>query len=78
MFASSAAGFSRPVTPRSPARTIISGMAASMHVTWTPSIVSMRVPVGKTCPVTEPHASRKLSRIGAAVPATPSMRASPS
>ena len=60
--------------PRSAARTIISGMAASMQVTSTPSMTSMRWPVGNTEPVTAPQASRKFSRIGAAVPATPSMR----
>ena len=76
--ASSSPGVSRPVTPRSLARTIISGMAASRQVTSTPSMTSMRCPVGKTEPVTAPQASRKFSRIGAAVPATPSMRASPS
>ena len=45
--ASSSAGVSRPLSPRSPARTIISGMAASMQVTCRPSITSMRCPVGK-------------------------------
>jgi hypothetical protein len=55
------------------ARTITSGIAASMHVTGMPSIVSMRLPVGKSDPVTAPQASRKSRRIGAAVPATPSM-----
>ncbi|EWS65042.1 hypothetical protein Y695_01712 [Hydrogenophaga sp. T4] len=60
------------------ARNIIRGMAASMQVTSRPSMVSMRCPVGKSCPVTAPQASRKFSSTGAAVPATPSMRASPS
>ena len=45
--ASSSAGASRPVRPRSPARMITSGIAASMQVTSTPSIMSMRLPVGK-------------------------------
>ena len=59
-------GVSRPLTPRSAARTIISGMAASMQVSSTPSMTSMRRPVGNTWPVTAPQASRKFSRIGAA------------
>jgi hypothetical protein len=75
--ASSWSGVSRPVTPMSLARMIISGMAASRQVTSTPSMTSMRCPVGKTEPVTAPQASRKFSRIGAAVPATPSIRAAP-
>ena len=52
---------------------ITSGIAASMQVTSSPSMTSMRCPVGNTEPVTAPQASRKFSRIGAAVPATPSM-----
>ena len=57
---------------------IISGIAASMQVMATPSITSMRCPVGNTEPVTAPQASRKSSWIGAAVPATPSMEVLPS
>ena len=45
--ASSSAGVSRPLRPRSRARTIISGIAASMQVTSRPSMTSMRRPVGK-------------------------------
>ena len=57
---------------------IISGIAASMQVMGTPSITSMRRPVGNTEPVTAPQASRKSRWIGAAVPATPSIEVSPS
>ena len=52
-------------------------MPLSMHVTSTPSKRSMRFPVGSSEPQTEPAVSRKLMLIGAAVPGTPSMRASP-
>jgi hypothetical protein len=76
--ASSSTGLSRPLAPSSRAQTIINGIAASMQVTGMPSMTSMRQPVGKTWPVTEPQASRKSRWMGAAVPATPSMRASPS
>ena len=41
--ASSSAGVSRPLRPRSRARTITSGIAASMQVTCKPSITSMRL-----------------------------------
>ena len=76
--ASSSVGVSRPLRPSPCACTITSGMAASMQVTCTPSIVSMRLPVGNSEPVTAPQASRKSRRIGAAVPATPSIPVSPS
>ena len=42
-----------------------------------PSIMSRTFPVGSILPATEPTTSMKLSTIGAAVPGTPSMRASP-
>ncbi len=78
VLASSSTGDSRPVTPRSRARTIIIGIAASMQVTSMSSTTSMRLPVGNSAPVTAPQASRNSRRIGAAAPATPSMRADPS
>ncbi len=53
------------------------GMPLSMHVTSMPSKRSMRCPVGNSDPHTEPAVSRKLMLIGAAVPGTPSIRASP-
>ena len=56
---------------------MIIGIATSMQVTSMPSITSRRLPVGSSLPDTEPTTSMKLSTIGAAVPGTPSMRASP-
>src|SRR5277367_6149535 len=72
--ASSSTGVSLPATSRSPARTIISGIAASMQLASMPPMRSMRRPVGNSDPVTAPQASRKLKRMGAALPATPSIR----
>ena len=43
-----------------------------------PSISSRTRPVGRSLPVFEPTASRKLSEMGAPVPGTPSMATSPS
>ena len=77
-FASSCAGDSAPVTPRSDARTMITGMPLSMQVTSIPSKVSVTAPVGSSEPLLEPATSRNSSAMGAAVPGTPSMRASPS
>src|SRR2546423_1119258 len=53
-------------------------MPLSMQVTLTPSNSSTMCPVGSRLLQTEPAVSRKLMRIGAAVPGQPSMRASPS
>ncbi len=63
------------VARRASART---GMPLSISVTATPSISSTARPVGSSAPHMEPAASVKESAIGAAVPGTPSMRASPS
>ena len=53
-------------------------MAASTQLTSTPRMRSRRLPVGNNAPVLEPTTSMKLSRIGAALPGTPSMTAPPS
>jgi len=53
-------------------------MPLSMQVTATPSIWSRTAPVGSKPGATEPAVSRKLILIGADVPGTPSIRASPS
>ena len=76
--ASSASRVSVPVRPRSLARIKTTGMPLSISVTATPSISSTARPVGSSAPHMEPAASEKVSAIGAAVPGTPSMRASPS
>ena len=54
------------------------GMPLSMHVTRTPFTTSTARPVGSSAPQVEPAVSAKLSGIGAAVPGTPSIAASPS
>ena len=57
---------------------MITGMPLSMQVTSIPSKVSVTAPVGSSEPLLEPATSRNSSAMGAAVPGTPSMRASPS
>ena len=77
--ASSSSGDSCAVLPKSDARMTTTGMPLSMSVHSTPSTVSRALPVGNSAPpVLEPAMSRKSITIGAAVPGTPSMRASPS
>ena len=66
-----------PVSPKSFARIMIIGIATSMQVTSMPSITSRTLPVGSILPEIEPTTSMKFRMIGAAVPGTPSMRASP-
>ena len=56
---------------------MIIGIATSMQVTSMPSITSRTLPVGSILPEIEPTTSMKFRMIGAAVPGTPSMRASP-
>ena len=53
-------------------------MPLSMQVTSTPSITSAAFPVGSRAPQVDPAASGKFWSTGAAVPGTPSIRASPS
>ncbi len=77
--ASSSSGASWPVLPKSDARITTTGMPLSISVASTPSTTSRALPVGSSAPpVLEPAMSRKSITIGAAVPGTPSMRASPS
>ena len=57
---------------------IITGIAMSTQLTSMPSMTSRTFPVGSSLPVTAPIASRKVSLIGAAASATPSIRVSPS
>ena len=64
--------------PRSSARITTTGMPLSMQVTSMPSIASTAEPVGSSEPQLEPATSRNSIGIAAAVPGTPSMRASPS
>ena len=49
-----------------------------MQVTRTPFTTSTARPVGSSAPHVEPAVSEKLRAMGAAVPGTPSMAASPS
>ncbi len=53
------------------------GMPLSISVASMPSITSTARPVGSSAPQLEPAVSRNSIGIGAAVPGTPSMRASP-
>ena len=66
-----------PSVPRMPPSSTMTGMPLSISVTSTPATRSTTLPVGSSAPQTEPAASRKSMAIGAAVPGTPSMRASP-
>ena len=53
-------------------------MPLSIQVTRTPFTTSTARPVGSSAPQVEPAVSEKLSGMGAAVPGTPSIAASPS
>jgi hypothetical protein len=55
----------------------IIGIAQSMQVTSIPSMLSRGLPVGKSLPVRAPAASINVKAIGAALPGTPSIEASP-
>jgi hypothetical protein len=57
---------------------MMTGMPLSIQVSSMPSSSSFTAPVGSNAPQLEPATSRNSSAIGAAVPGTPSMRASPS
>ena len=57
---------------------ITTGIARSMQLASTPSITSVKRPVGSRLPVIAPIASRNVSLTGAAGSGTPSMRVSPS
>src|SRR5215469_12820612 len=52
-------------------------MPLSTQLTSIPSMVSTRLPVGSSAPVVEPAVSANRSRIGAAVPGTPSIAVLP-
>jgi hypothetical protein len=52
-------------------------MPLSMQVTSTPSMTSTTFPVGSRAPQELPAVSLKVTGMAAAVPGTPSMRASP-
>ena len=74
--ASSTCGVSSPVMPRADAASTTQGMPLSINVR-NPSIISTGLPVGNNA-AGGTAVSAKLMGTGAAVPCTPSMRASPS
>ena len=59
------------------ALTVTNRVCSSINVASTPATWSTERPVGNRAPQTEPSASRKSMRIGAAVPGAPSIRAAP-
>ena len=75
---SSCSGVSSPDKSKSDARSNTTGIPLSIQVTVTPCTSSTAEPVGNNAPQLEPATSRNSNGIAAAVPGTPSMRASPS